>query len=413
MVKITSVQNGSTAGGERTKKTLRVAELASGEKESFEDLVEDYVKDIPLIKENETVKGKIMEIRDNQVLLDINGITTGIINGRELNDGLGTMEELKVGDEVTATVIELENEDGQMILSLRQAGREKLWEMLKERMEKKTPFDCEVVEANKGGLMMEVGGIKGFLPVSQLIPEHYPRVEGGNKEEILNRLQEFVGKKLRVTIISVDPQERKLILSEKEAIREKQEKKLRQLKKGKVVEGIVSGVVDFGFFVQFDGLEGLVHISEISWDKVDHPSDYVKVGDKVKVSVLGIDGDRVSLSMKRLTKDPWVEEAKKYKVGEVVGGEVTKVTPFGAFIKLGKRIDGLVHISELSEDKIDHPEEILKVGSKMKFKIISLEPEEHRLGLSLKALIGKPKKLTESKSISSGKVRKDAEKKSK
>ncbi len=394
----------------KTKKTPAKGGLASGEKESLENLVEDYVKDIPLIKENETVKGKIMEIRDNQVLLDINGMTTGLINGRELNDGLGTMEELKVGDEVTATVIELENEDGQMILSLRQAGREKLWEMLKERMEKKTPFDCEVVEANKGGLMMEVGGVRGFLPVSQLIPEHYPRVDGGNKEEILNRLQEFIGKKLRVTIINVDPQERKLILSEKEAVREKQEERLKQLKKGKTVEGIVSGVVDFGFFVQFNSLEGLVHISEISWDKVDHPSDYVKVGDKVKVSILGIDGDRVSLSMKRLTKDPWVEEAKRYKVGDVVEGEVTKITPFGAFVKLDDKIDGLVHISELSEDKVDHPEEILKSGSKMKFKIISLEPEEHRLGLSLKALMEKSKTSAKD-STASGEKKEGAKKK--
>jgi len=350
------------------------------------DMVEDYTKDIPLIKENETVKGKVVEIRDNQVLLDIGGMTTGVISGRELNDGLGTTDELKVGDEVTATVIDVEDEDGQMVLSLRQAGREKLWETLKEKMGKKEVFACSVTEANKGGLMVEVGGIKGFLPVSQLIPEHYPRVEGGNKEEILSLLQQFVDKKMDVVIINVDPQERKLILSEKEAVRDEQQKKLKKLKEGDAVEGEVSGVVDFGFFVRFDGMEGLVHISEISWDKVEHPSDYVKIGDKVKISILGIEDDRVSLSMKRLTKDPWVEEARKYKVGQRVKGKVTRITPFGAFVKLDDKVDGLVHISELSSKKVDNPEEILSVGDESEFKIISLEPEEHRLGLSLKTL---------------------------
>ncbi|TES95364.1 S1 RNA-binding domain-containing protein [Patescibacteria group bacterium] len=359
---------------------------AKAQNSKMADLVEDYTKDIPLIKENETVKGKVVEIRDNQVLLDIGGMTTGVISGRELNDGLGTTDELKVGDEITATVIDLEDEDGQMVLSLRQAGREKLWETLKERMEKKEIFACSVAEANKGGLMVEVGGIKGFLPVSQLIPEHYPRVEGGNKEEILSLLQQFVDKKMDVVIINVDPQERKLILSEKEAVKDEQQKKLKKLKEGDAVEGEVSGVVDFGFFVRFDGMEGLVHISEISWDKVEHPSDYVKIGDKVKVSILGIEDDRVSLSMKRLTKDPWVEEAKKYKVGQRVKGKVTRITPFGAFVKLDDKVDGLVHISELSSKKVDNPEEILSAGNESEFKIISLEPEEHRLGLSLKAL---------------------------
>jgi len=361
------------------------------------DMVEDYTKDIPLIKENETVKGKVVEIRDNQVLLDIGGMTTGVISGRELNDGLGTTDELKVGDEITATVIDLEDEDGQMVLSLRQAGREKLWETLKERMEKKEIFACSVSEANKGGLMVEVGGIKGFLPVSQLIPEHYPRVEGGNKEEILSLLQQFVDKKMDVVIINVDPQERKLILSEKEAVKDEQQKKLKKLKEGDAVEGEVSGVVDFGFFVRFDGMEGLVHISEISWDKVEHPSDYVKIGDKVKVSILGIEDDRVSLSMKRLTKDPWVEKARKYKVGQRVKGKVTRITPFGAFVKLDDRVDGLVHISELSSKKVDNPEEILGVGDESEFKIISLEPEEHRLGLSLKALEEKSDKKDDEK----------------
>ncbi|MFC1651938.1 30S ribosomal protein S1, partial [Patescibacteria group bacterium] len=350
------------------------AEQTKTQTSKMADLVEDYTQDIPLIKEGETVKGKVVEIRNNQILLDIGGMTTGVISGRELNDGLGTTEGLKVEDEITATVVDVEDEDGQMVLSLRQAGREKLWETLKEKMGKKEVFACNIIEANKGGLMCEVGGIKGFLPVSQLIPEHYPRVEGGSKEEILNLLQKFVDRKMDVIIINVDPQERKLIVSEKEAIKDEQEKKLKKLKEGDSVEGEVSGVVDFGFFVRFDSMEGLVHISEISWDKVDHPSDYVKIGDKVKVSILGIEEDRVSLSMKRLKKDPWIEEAKKYKVGQKVKGKVTKITPFGAFVKLNDKVDGLVHISELSSKKVTNPEEIISAGDESEFKIISLEP---------------------------------------
>ncbi len=368
-----------------TKTTVK-SKKAKVAGQTMADLVDKYTEDIPIIKEGETVKAKIMEIRDNQVLLDVSGMTTGIISGKELNDGLGTVDDLEVGDEISAMVIDAEDESGQILFSLRRAGQEKLWEILNERMKKKESFAAEVTEANKGGIMIDVGGVRGFLPVSQLIPEHYPRVEGGNKEEILTLLRDFIGQKLDVVIIGVDPQEKKLILSEKEAIAGEHEEKLNDLKKGDVVTGKVSGVVDFGFFVQFNGLEGLVHISEISWDKVEHPSDYVKSGDDIEVSILSIEKDRISLSMKRLKEDPWVKTAKKYKVGQVVEGTVTKITPFGAFAKLDDKIDGLIHISELSDDKVTDPGDFLKTGEKMKFKIISLEPGEHRLGLSIKAL---------------------------
>ena len=231
----------------------------------------------------------------------------------------------------------------------------------------------------------------GFLPVSQLNTEHYPRVEGGDKSKILSALKRFIGQNFRVKVIDINENEKKLILSEKSAWEKKQQAALNNFKVGDVIEGKVTAVVDFGAFVEFgNNLEGLVHISELAWQRIDNPKQIVKVGDKIKAEIISMDGSRVSLSIKKLVEDPWKNVAEKYKIGQKVKGKVLKINLFGAFVELDKDIHGLIHISELSDKPIATPTEVIKEGEIYDFAIITIEPTEHRLGLSLKSAKAKP-----------------------
>ena len=361
--------------------------------------------------EGDNLEGKVIENSRNVVLLDLGPYGIGVVRGRELWESLDSYSQLKIGDKVMATVLEQENEDGQIELSFKQASREQAWTDLGEKLEKAEIFSVKIKEANRGGILSSVNGIPAFLPVSQLASEHYPRVEGGSSDKILGKLQEFIGTEMEVRVITADPADEKLIISEKEARFEKQKDKMSELKPGDTVEGIVSGIVDFGVFMKFglpgqkeSNLEGLVHISELAWQRIDDPADIVKVGEKVKAEVIGIDGTKISLSIKKLQRDPWLDAVKDYKVGQVLRGKVTEVTPFGAFIQLDKDIHGLVHISEISTDKVTNPKDFIKSGDEREFKILSIEPAEHRLGLSLRAVeekgskkVEKPKEIAEDK----------------
>ncbi|MFC1633013.1 30S ribosomal protein S1 [Patescibacteria group bacterium] len=335
----------------------------------------------------EDVDGKVISRTRNEVLIDIPGVGTGVVRGQELFDELPEYGELKAGDDTSARVMYLENERGELECSFRRAGYDRVWKAIEELKEKGDVVELKIKDANQGGLIAYLHGVKGFLPVSQLKPEHYPQVQGGDRSKILELLQKFVGEPMIVKVLDVDREEGKLILSEKAAQMEAKKDQISKLDAGTIVEGEVSGVVDFGAFVQFDGLEGLVHISELAWQRVDDPRDIIKVGDKVKVKVIGIDDTRISLSMKALEEDPWINDVKKYKIGEIFEGEVLKLTDFGAFVKLDDKIHGLIHISELSEKDIKNPAEVLAIGEKFKFKIISIEPEEHRLGLTMKGVV--------------------------
>jgi small subunit ribosomal protein S1 len=336
------------------------------------------------------IEGTVTDIHKNKILVDLGGITTGIIAGKEAHDSHNTVKELEDGDTISAYVIESENTDGLVVLSLRRASQEKSWNMFVNAYEEGNVIQVTSNEANKGGLLLEVDGIKGFIPVSQLAPMHYPRVNGADSNQILKRLQKLVGKTFDVKVINVDNDNGKLILSEKAAMREQREQALKKLKVGQKVKGKVSGVVKFGIFVAFDGLEGLVHISEIAWGHVKDPGEFGKIGDEVEVLVIGIEGEKISLSMKRLVPDPWVEAAKKFKAGNVIEGEINKITQFGAFMQLSDEINGLIHLSEISEEPIEDASKVLTAGEKVKAKIISVDPEEHRIGLSIKALNEKP-----------------------
>ena len=231
---------------------------------------------------------------------------------------------------------------------------------------------------------MDVDGIKGFIPVSQLAPINYPRVDGADSSQILTRLKKLVGKKFTVKVINVDRASGKMILSEKAAIETDSSAALKQLTVGDVVSGKVSGVVKFGIFVTFNGLEGLVHISEIAWGHVSNPHQYAKVGDPVQVQIIGIEKDKLSLSIKRLMPDPWEEISKKYPIGGKVKGIINRFSQFGAFVQLEDEINGLIHLSEISDKKVDDPKDFLTIGDEVEATVINIDRDEHRIGLSLK-----------------------------
>ena len=350
--------------------------------ETMGGLIEEAGDQLLPYREGEIVEGKVLSVSRNKIWVDIFGLSLGYVPEKEIS----LNSDIKVGDKILAYVILLEDDEGNVVLSLKRADRERYWKEMEERFESGDPVEITINEANKGGLISEVGGILGFLPVSQLSQEHYPRVSGGNREEILSRLNKIVGEKLFVKVINCDRPGNKLIFSEKAVDAEKVASKIEKYKVGDSAEGVISGIVDFGLFVKIDSLvEGLVHISEISWSRVNDLHKLFKVGDKVNVSVIAIEDGRLSLSLKRLEKDPWTEAAKKYKVGDVVKGSITKITAFGAFVSLDDQIDGLVHVSELSSQHIIDAGQVVELGKEYDFKIISIEPETHRLGLSLKA----------------------------
>lgn len=356
-------------------------------KKEEEVAVDEFVKavesqQIPQISDK--IKGKVLDFNKNEVYIDLEEFGVGVVRGRELWEALDVYREFKIGEEVESEIVELENENGMMELSFKKTSKEQAWKELDEKRAKEQLITVKIQEANKGGLLTTLCGIPAFLPVSQLSSEHYPRVENGDTSRILSMLNDFIGRKLNVKIITVDQKENKLIISEKKVVFDEQKKNMKGLKMGDVVEGTVSGIVDFGAFVKFDGLEGLVHISELSWQRINSPDEVVKIDEKVKVEVIGIDDSKITLSIKRLAQDPWAEAVKKYKVGQIVDGEVIKLAPYGAFIQLDKDIHGLAHISELSAGKVASVEELLHAGDKKEFKILSIDPKEHRLGLSLK-----------------------------
>ncbi len=361
--------------------------VATADVNTMQDLLALEGVDIKVPKVGDVLEGKVLSVGKNDVYIDLEGIGLGVVRGRELFDESVRMSTLKIGDPVVASVVEPENKEGNVELSFRQAGQERVWQTLTDRMKSREIIKTKILEANKGGLMVEVNGIIGFLPVSQLSSEHYPRVEEGDKNKILEVLKSYVGKIFDVQIITADAHDEKLIVSEKAVGEEELRTKISKLTIGTVVEGEVSGIVDFGIFLKFgEGLEGLVHISELAWTRIEHPKDLYRVGQKVQAQVITIDKDRISLSIKRLQPDPWAEAIKKYQVGQTVKGKVNKVMPFGAFVELDPEIYGLVHSVELSNEEVKDPSEVVKVGDEKEFKIISIEPQEHRLGLSLRAI---------------------------
>ena len=346
------------------------------------------------------ITGTVVSVSKNRLVVDLNGIAVGIASGRETRDSLDTIKDIKEGDTVKTVVIEEENDDGMVVLSLKKASQSTTWDRFEKAYKDGDLVEIVITEANKGGLLIDVDGIKGFIPVSQLAPVHYPRVEDANSSEILTRLQRLVGQRLNVKIINLDRASGKMILSERAAIESEARKSLGSLEVGSTVEGTVSGVVKFGIFVTFNGLEGLVHISEIAWGHVSNPHQHAKVGDKVNVQIIGIENDKLSLSIKRLVPDPWAEIEAKYPIGSKVKGTINRFSQFGAFVQLEDDINGLIHLSEISDQKVEDPADFLTIGEEVQAQVINIDRDEHRIGLSLKA-VGSAKKKSKGTSLAS------------
>lgn len=336
------------------------------------------------------VEGKIINKARSAVFLDLGAIGTGIIYGKEFQDAKNELKRFKVGDSLFSKIIDLENDEGYIELSLSQASNELTWENLRQKKESGEMIKVKILGANKGGLLADVLGVQAFLPVSQLMPEHYPRVEKGESSKILKELQKFMNEELEVKIFDIDQKERKIILSEKAKENEKMKELLKNYKVGDLVEGEITGITDFGAFVRFpagadqkegEKLEGLIHISELDWQLIQDPSEIVKIEEIVKAKIIEIADDKISLSLKALKKDPWEGIGEKFKKGDTIEGKITKFNPFGAFVQLTPKIQGLCHISEFGTKL--KMEEKIKLGKKYNFQVLSIDPKEHRMSLKI------------------------------
>jgi small subunit ribosomal protein S1 len=336
--------------------------------------------DVTGLNTGDVVEGVVTNIRKHEVWIDLGAKGVGVVMRREIGHGQ-TLEE---GQSVTVSVIDPEMDEGHALLSMKRAVKDRGWEELERLHATNETVEIAPYDANRGGLLVELEGIRGFLPVSQLAAGHYPRVSGADKDEILQKLNALTNQVLRVKILDVSRKDNKLIFSEKEAAKDELAARFAELKVGDTVEGVVTGVIDFGAFVNVDGIEGLIHISEISWERVDNPRNYVKVGDTVKAKIIAIDKDRLSLSLKQMSEDPWLQEVKAFNKGDVVEGKITRITPFGAFVQLSPSVEALVHVSEMSDDEAVDPEKLFQLNEKKQFKVLDIDTENRKIALSLK-----------------------------
>lgn len=343
------------------------------------------------LKPNDIVEGTVLEKRGGRLFIDLGPGGAGIVYGREYMAAQDIIKNLNIGDRINAKVVEIDNDQGYVELSLQEAGKEKRWVDLKKMMQESTLIDVPVKKANTGGLILEFLGVEGFLPASQLSFKHYPRVEGGDKERIFQELQKMMGTLLRVKILDLNPEENKLIFTEKGLNAEEIRKTLASYQIGDIVEGEITGVVDFGAFMKFNtiGLEGLIHLSEIDWTLVGNPREILKAGDKVTAKIIDIQGDKISLSLKQLKIDPWLHVTDMYHKDQLVKGKVTKFNPFGAFVELNPDIQGLAHISEFGTEQ--RMRDMLTLGNTYEFTILLVDPKDHRISLGLIGLTGSEK----------------------
>lgn len=346
---------------------------------TMDDLLANADADVKQLTVGEVITGTVLTLRKHEVLIDLGPQGVGFVPRREV----GFSRALKEGDEVTASVVDTELDNGFSLLSLRKAAKDRGWEEVAAKLESGEVIEVAPYDANRGGLLVEYEGVRGFLPVSQLSAEHYPRVGSSDKDEILQRLNALIGQSLKVRILDSDRKANKLIFSEKEAIKDGLADRLSSLKVGDLVKGVVTGVVDYGAFVNVEGIEGLIHISEISWERVNNPGDYLKVGQTIEAKIISIDKDRLSLSIKQLTQDPWLDEVEQFKVGETAEGTVTRITPFGAFVQISPAVEALVHVSELGEGDNADPEKVFTLNERKSFTVLDVDKDSRKISLSL------------------------------
>ena len=363
------------------------------EPSTMEELLAEQDTDIRSFKHGDVVEGAIVRIDKDEILVDIGAKSEGVVSNRELyGRNAESSPVLAVGDVVLVYVLQPESPEGHVVLSLRRAGLERKWRSMQEQFETGVIIEAPVIDHNKGGLIVDCG-IRGFVPISQIVD--FPRRPQNEQprdaaQEIAEKLQPYVGRRLRLKILEVNRKANRLILSEKVALyeerREKRDELFSSLQVGQKVKGNIRSIAPFGVFVDLGGIDGLVHKSELSWNKVNNPEAGYKVGEEVEAEVIDINHERgrISLSIRRLQPDPWHSTVADFKVGEIIDGTVTKLVNFGAFVRVRDGLEGLIHISELSHQRVAHPGDVVREGQTIKLKIISLDSERHRLGLSLK-----------------------------
>ncbi|MEO5941382.1 MAG: 30S ribosomal protein S1, partial [Candidatus Limnocylindrales bacterium] len=360
---------------------------------TMEELLAEQDSDIKSFKHGDVVEGTVVRIDKDEILVDIGAKSEGVVSNRELyGRHAESQPQLAIGDTVLVYVLQPESQEGHAVLSLRRAGLERKWRSMQEQFEAGVIIEAPVIDHNKGGLIVDCG-IRGFVPISQIVD--FPRRPQNDQprdaaQEIAEKLMPFVGRKLRLKILEVNRKANRLILSEKVALyeerREKRDELFSSLQVGQKVSGTVRSIAPFGVFIDLGGIDGLVHKSELSWNKVNNPESGYKVGDEVEAEVIDINHERgrISLSIRRLQPDPWHSTVADFNVGDVIDGTVTKLVNFGAFVRVRDGLEGLIHISELSHQRVAHPGDVVHEGQTLKLKIISLDSERHRLGLSLK-----------------------------
>lgn len=345
---------------------------------------------VPMIKEGQKVKGTILKEIENGVLVNCeNGAFTGVILSKEAKELKRSQFNLDPSTELELEIINpsVRHEDGYYIVSVTRLLQYDVWKSVIAKFEKDEIITVVPTEANLGGLLIDMHGIKGFIPLSQLAPIHYPRVEDGDQDAIFDKLLGLIGQEIKVRVINIDEEDRRIILSEREALKEEREKVLSELEVGKVFEWVVSGVSSYGLFVTIGGtVEWLVHISEITYGHVNDIDKLGKIGDKMKVKVIGLENGKISLSSKQLKGDPWEELPKRYQVWDIIEGEIVRYVPYGVFVRVYEDINGLVHLSELSQKTVNNPNEIVKLGQIVKAKLILIDPKNRKIGLSMKDL---------------------------
>ena len=345
--------------------------------------------DVPPLRVGDTRDGAIVSISPTEILISIGYKSDAIVDPHELERlDRSFLADLSVGDPVSVYVVQTENRDGNVVVSLSRAQQEQDWQEAEDLLQSQGVFEGVVTGYNRGGVIVRVGRVRGFVPASQLSPQWQAQQDTeGNPDE---RWAGLVGQKMQLKVLELERQRNRLILSERLAMRDwrkgQKDRLLSQLRKGDVLQGVVTSIAPFGAFVDLGGADGLIHLSEIAWHRVDHPGEVLHVGQQVDVYVMNVDEDRkrIGLSLRRLTPEPWSTVAQHYAVGEVVSATITKLTNFGAFAKIDDSIEGLIHISELADYRINHPKEVVQEGDQVQVRIIRIDPERRRVGLSLR-----------------------------
>ena len=358
------------------------------ENHNMASLLEQEGLGIDFPQQGEIRKGVVASKTPNQILVSVGTKSEGVITGKELEQiHPADLEKLQVGEEIPVYVVNPEDQNGNLVLSYVRAREEVSWQEAEDFLQSKESFHSSIVGFNKGGLIVPLGGLRGFVPASQISLSRRANLTGDTPEQ---RWAKMIGQEIDVTVIEVDRERRRLILSERAASTETREslkeRVIDELQEGEIRTGRVTSLADFGAFVNISGADGLVHLSEISWERINHPGEVLKVGQEVRVKIISIDKEkkRIGLSIRQLLEDPWAQQAASYQVGQLVQGNITRLTKFGAFARLENDLEGLIHISEISERRIEHPKEVLKEGDNVTLRVIKIDPDNHRIGLSLR-----------------------------